>query len=67
MSCSSCSSASSAAQLLKTQTPEELWKASLQHKDPPKADDPSKIDLSNAPQVQAAVAPGTGLVVDIRA
>jgi hypothetical protein len=56
MSCSSCSSTSPAAQ-----TP-------LQHQAPPKPDDPSKIDLSNAPQaIQAAAGPGTGLVVDIRA
>jgi hypothetical protein len=65
MSCSSCSSASPAAQFLKSHAPQE---ASLQHKDPPKPDDPSKIDLSNAPQaIQAAKAPGTGLVLDVSA
>jgi hypothetical protein len=60
------------AQFLKSQSPEELWKASLKPKDPFKPDDPAKpanpLDPSNAaPPVQAAKPPGTGLLVDTSA
>ena len=60
------------AQFLKSQSPDELWKASLKPKDPLKPDDPAKpanpLDPSNAaPPVQAAKAPGTGLLVDTSA
>jgi hypothetical protein len=53
------------AEFLKSQTPEELWKASLKPKDPLKPDDPTKIDPSQT--IQAVKAPGTGLVVDVSA
>ena len=58
------------AQFLKSQTPDELWKASLKPKDPFKPEDPAKGDASGAAAssaVQAAKAPGTGLVLDVSA
>jgi len=59
------------AQFLKSQSPEELWKASLKPKDPLKPDDPAKpaspFDAAAASKVQAAKAPGTGLTLDVTA
>ena len=60
------------AQFLKSQSPDELWKASLKPKDPLKPDDPAKpaspFDPANATQpLQAAKAPGTGLLIDTTA
>ena len=68
------------AQFIKSQSPEELWKASLKLKDPLKPDDPAKTAPTNtdptktdpsdptaAATIQAAKAPGTGLVLDVSA
>jgi hypothetical protein len=65
MCSSSAASKSPMAEFLKSQTPEELWKASLKPKDPLKQDDPTKIAPSQT--IQAVKAPGTGLVVDVSA
>jgi hypothetical protein len=72
MCCSSTAAKSPMAQFLKSQSPDELWKASLKPKDPLKPDYPAKpanpLDPSNAaPPVQAAKARGTGLLVDTSA
>ena len=63
MCCSSTAAKSPMAQFLKSQTPDQLWKASLQPKDPLKPDDPAKpanpFDPVNGTQsLQAAKAPG---------
>jgi hypothetical protein len=51
------------AQFLKSQSPDELWKASLKPKDPLKPNDPA-----NASQpLQATKVPGTGLTLDVTA
>jgi hypothetical protein len=57
------------AEFLKSQSPQELWKASLKPKDPLKPDDPAKpTDAAGGAQpLQAAKAPGTGLVLDVTA
>jgi hypothetical protein len=60
------------AQYLKSHSPQELWKASLEPPDPFKPQDPAKqqdpADSSRqtggGSQVSAAKAPGTGLVID---
>ena len=72
MCCSSTAAKSPMAQFLKSQAPEELWKASLKPKDPLKPDDPAKPANSLAPAnatqpIQAAKEPGTGLLVDTSA
>ena len=69
MCCSSTAAKSPMAEFLKSQTAQELWKASLKPKDPLKPDDPAKAanpsDPSNAAQpVQAAKSAGTGLILD---
>jgi hypothetical protein len=51
------------AQFLKSQTPEELWKAALKPRDPLKPDPSGEVDQSS----QAAKSPGTGLVLDVTA
>ena len=55
------------AQFLKSQTPDELWKASLKPRDPFKPEDPAKGEASGAATTSAGKAPGTGLVLDISA
>jgi hypothetical protein len=72
MCCSSTAAKSPMAQFLKSQSPDELWKASLKPKDPLKPDDPAKaanpFDPANAAQpLKAATAPGTGLTLDVTA
>ena len=67
MCCSSTAAKSPMAQFLKSQTPDELWKASLKPKDPFKPEDPAKGDASGAATTSAGKAPGTGLVLDISA
>jgi hypothetical protein len=75
MCCSSTAANSPMAQFIKSQSPEELWKASLKPKDPLKPDDPAKTDLTKTDQsdptatqtIQTAKAPGTGLVLDVSA
>ena len=52
------------AQFIKSQSPEELWKASL--KNPLKPDDPSNA-VKPTPTLKAAVAPGTGIALDVTA
>jgi hypothetical protein len=55
------------AEYLKSQTPQELWKAALKPEDPLKPKDPFKLDatadVSSTPVV-AAKAAGTGLLID---
>jgi hypothetical protein len=67
MCCSSTAAKSPMAQFIKSQSPEELWKASLKPKDPLKPDDPAKTDPLDPTASQAAKAPGTGLVIDVSA
>jgi len=70
MCCSSTAAKSPMAQFIKSQSPEELWKASLKPEDPLKPDDPAKTDPSGpsaSQTIQAAKAPGIGLVVDVSA
>lgn len=70
MSCSSCSSPSNSptAQFLKSHTAQALWDAAQKHQDQIKAENPARTDPpSSAQAIQAATAPGVGLVVDIRA
>jgi hypothetical protein len=57
------------AQFLKSQSPDELWKASLKPKDPFKPDDPAKpaSPFEPANTTQAAKEPGTGLTLDVTA
>jgi len=63
MYCSSTAAKAPMAQFLKSQSPDELWKASLKPKDPLKPDNPA-----NASQpLQAAKAHGTGLTLDVTA
>jgi hypothetical protein len=60
------------AQYLKSHSPQELWKASLKPQDPFKPQDPAKqqdpadpsSQTGGGPQVSAAKAPGTGVLVD---
>jgi hypothetical protein len=60
-------------EFLKSQTPDQLWKASLKPKDPLKSDDPTNkpadpfdpVNGTRSPQ--AAKAPGIGLVLDTSA
>ena len=62
MCCSSTAATSPMVQFLKSQTPEQLWKAAL------KPSDPFKPDAATAsPPSQAAKAPGTGLTLDVTA
>ena len=65
MCCSSTAAKSPMAELLKSQTAQELWKASLKPKDPLKPDNPKPTDPIQ-PQA-AAKAPGTGLTLDVTA
>jgi hypothetical protein len=52
------------SEFIKSQSPQELWKASLEPKDPFKPENPA--DANAQPWAgQAAKAPGTGLAVDI--
>ena len=72
MCCSSAASSSPMAQYLKSQSPAELWKASLKPQDPFKLRDPAKAADSSASigttgTIQAAKLPGTGLTVDLTA
>ena len=63
MCCSSAAAKSPMAQFLKSQTPEELWKAALKPKDPLKPDH----SIANTQPAQAAKLPGTGLILDVTA
>ena len=66
MCCSRTAAKSPMAQFIKSQSPEELWKASLKPKDPLKPDDP--VNAANAAQsLKAATAPGTGVTLDVTA
>jgi hypothetical protein len=69
MCCSSTAAKSPIAEFLKSQSPQELWKASLKPKDPLRPDDPAKQDnaAGGTQPLQAAKAPGTGLVLDVTA
>ena len=72
MCCSSAAANSPIAQYLKSQTPQELWKASLQPQDPLKPKDPfdpkALFDTAaDSNSIQAAKAPGTGLLIDTTA
>lgn len=64
--CSGAGAKSPMAEFIKSQSPQEQWKASLKPDDPLKPKDPAKLtdDPSDSPAVQAAKAPGTGLLVD---
>jgi hypothetical protein len=70
MCCSSVAAKSPMAEFLKSQSPQEMWKARLRPEDPLKPKDPfdskSLLAPADAP-IQAATAPGTGLRVDITA
>jgi len=63
MCCSSVAAKSPMAEFLKSQSPQELWKAAIKPKDP------MKFDPTNAPAPLpgAAKTPGTGLVLDVTA
>jgi hypothetical protein len=70
MCCSSTAAKSPMAQFLKSQSPQELWKASLKPEDPLKPKNPfdPKLPLeASAKPAPAAKAPGTGLRIDITA
>lgn len=72
MCCSSAAAGSPMAEFLKSQAPQELWKASLKPNNPVNANDLAKpsnpFDPANASApLQAAKAPGTGLLVDTTA
>ena len=72
MCCSSTAAKSPMAQFLKSQTPEELWKASLKPKDPLEPDDPgnaaNSFDPVNTTQpLAAAKAPDSRLTLDVTA
>ena len=69
MCCSSAAAKSPMTQFLKSQSPDELWKASLKPKDPLKPDDPAKPEspFDPAKTTQAAKTPGTGLTLDVTA
>jgi hypothetical protein len=68
MCCSSAAAKSPMAQFLKSQSPDELWKALLNPKDPLKPDNPAKPASSNTTQpIQAAKASGIGLTLDVTA
>ena len=67
MCCSSVAAKSPMAEFLKSQLPQELWKASLKPKDLLAPADPAKPGDPLGPTtaaVAAAKAPGTGLLVD---
>jgi len=62
------------AEYLKSQTPQELWKARLEPPDPLKPDDPLKPkdpfdpkNLIDPSALQAAKPPGVGELLDITA
>ena len=62
--CSSSAAAQSPmAQFLKSQSPQEVWRASLKPKDPLKPDEAAKAGQPS----QAAKTPGTGLTLDVTA
>ena len=66
MCCSSTAAKSPMAEFLRSQSPHELWKASLKPEDPLKPDNPA--DAANAAQpLRAVKAPGTGLTIDVTA
>jgi hypothetical protein len=68
MCCSSASSCSPTAEYLKSQTPQELWKAKLELPDPLKPKDLlDPKDFLDPVPLQAAKAPGTGILLDITA
>ena len=66
MCCSSTAAKSPMAEFLKSQTAQELWKASLKPKDPLKPDNSAEAADPLRPQA-AAKAPGTGLTLDVTA
>ena len=70
MCCSSAGAKSPMAEYLKSQSPQELWKASIKPENPLKPKDPATalIDPAdgNTP-VQGAKTPGTGLLIDTTA
>jgi len=61
--CSSTAAKTPMAEFLKSQSPQELWKANLQPKDPSAPEGPFE-PAGNAQSVKAATAPGTGLLID---
>jgi hypothetical protein len=63
MCCSSTAAKSPMTEFLKSQSPQELWKASLKPEDPLKPDNAA----SSAQPLAAAKALGTGLVLDVTA
>jgi hypothetical protein len=72
MCCSTTAASSPMAEYLKSQTPQELWKARLEPPDPlkPKGPFDSKTLLdpsAGASPLQAAKAPGTGVLLDTTA
>lgn len=70
MCCSSTAAKSPMAQFLKSQSPQELWKASLKPPDPLKAADiadPAKQAGGGPQSVSPAKRPGTGLLIDTTA
>jgi hypothetical protein len=70
MCCSSTAAKSPMAEILKSQSPQELWKTSLKPEDPLKPKNPFDpkllLEASDKP-VPAAKAPGTGLQIDVTA
>ena len=71
MCCSSAAAKSPMAEFLKSQSPQELWKAglNLKRQDPFKPADPGKAanPFDPASALKATTAPGTGLVLDTTA
>ena len=70
MCCSSTAARSPMTEFLKSQLPQELWKASLKPDDPLKPKnlfDPNSLLGESVKPMQTAKAPGTGLQVDITA
>jgi len=70
MCCSGAAASSPMAEYLKSQTPQELWKARLEPPDPLKPIDPfdpKTLASASEQPLQAAKAPGTGLVLDTTA
>lgn len=66
MCCSSTAAKSPMAEFLKSQSPQELWKASLKPKDLLHPDKSSEVAGKSAPPA-ATKTPGTGLLLDTTA
>ena len=70
MCCSSAGAKSPMAEYLKSQSPQELWKASIKPENPLKPADPAAALIDPAAgttPVRGAKAPGTGLLIDTTA